>query len=80
MVESGGLENRCALQGTVGSNPTLSANTVDVDLVRKRGGLHLHSVTNGPGRATQYYEDSGTVSEAGFTPAQRARGVWGARR
>ena len=25
MVESGGLENRCALPGTVGSNPTLSA-------------------------------------------------------
>ncbi len=25
MVESGGLENRCAFAGTVGSNPTLSA-------------------------------------------------------
>ena len=25
MVESDGLENRCALTGTVGSNPTLSA-------------------------------------------------------
>ena len=25
VVESGGLENRCALTGTVGSNPTLSA-------------------------------------------------------
>ena len=25
MVERGGLENRCALAGTVGSNPTLSA-------------------------------------------------------
>ena len=25
MVESGGLENRCAFTGTVGSNPTLSA-------------------------------------------------------
>jgi hypothetical protein len=28
VVESGGLENRCALTGTVGSNPTLSANLV----------------------------------------------------
>jgi hypothetical protein len=28
VVESDGLENRCALTGTVGSNPTLSA-TVD---------------------------------------------------
>ncbi len=26
MVESGGLENRCTLTGTVGSNPTLSAS------------------------------------------------------
>ncbi len=26
MVEWGGLENRCAFAGTVGSNPTLSAN------------------------------------------------------
>ena len=26
MVERGGLENRCAFAGTVGSNPTLSAN------------------------------------------------------
>ena len=26
MVESGGLENRCTRKGTVGSNPTLSAN------------------------------------------------------
>ena len=25
MAESGGLENRCTLTGTVGSNPTLSA-------------------------------------------------------
>ena len=25
VVERGGLENRCALAGTVGSNPTLSA-------------------------------------------------------
>ena len=25
VVERGGLENRCALSGTVGSNPTLSA-------------------------------------------------------
>ena len=25
MVESGGLENRCTLTGTVGSNPTLTA-------------------------------------------------------
>lgn len=26
MAESGGLENRCTLTGTVGSNPTLSAS------------------------------------------------------
>ena len=26
MAESGGLENRCALTGTVGSNPTLSVS------------------------------------------------------
>ena len=26
MVEGGGLENRCTLTGTVGSNPTSSAN------------------------------------------------------
>ena len=26
MVESGGLENRCARKGTVGSNPTSSAS------------------------------------------------------
>ncbi len=26
MVDSGGLENRCTLTGTVGSNPTLSAS------------------------------------------------------
>jgi hypothetical protein len=26
VVEWGGLENRCAFAGTVGSNPTLSAN------------------------------------------------------
>ncbi len=28
VVERGGLENRCALAGTVGSNPTLSATCV----------------------------------------------------
>ena len=28
MVESGGLENRCTLTGTVGSNPTLSATVL----------------------------------------------------
>ena len=27
VVESGGLENRCAFTGTVGSNPTLSASS-----------------------------------------------------
>jgi hypothetical protein len=26
VAESGGLENRCALTGTVGSNPTLSVS------------------------------------------------------
>ena len=26
MVDCGGLENRCTLTGTVGSNPTASAN------------------------------------------------------
>ena len=31
MVESGGLENRCALPGTVGSNPTLSAKRPATD-------------------------------------------------
>ncbi len=28
VAESGGLENRCARKGTVGSNPTLSATTL----------------------------------------------------
>ena len=28
MVESDGLENRCTLTGTVGSNPTLSAMSI----------------------------------------------------
>ncbi len=28
MVDRGGLENRCARKGTVGSNPTLSANNI----------------------------------------------------
>jgi hypothetical protein len=32
VVESGGLENRCALPGTVGSNPTLSASPDHVRL------------------------------------------------
>ena len=27
MADRGGLENRCAFAGTVGSNPTLSANS-----------------------------------------------------
>ena len=30
MVESGGLENRCTRKGTVGSNPTLSANRLRI--------------------------------------------------
>ena len=28
VVERGGLENRCTFTGTVGSNPTLSANKI----------------------------------------------------
>ena len=28
VAESGGLENRCILTGTVGSNPTLSARKI----------------------------------------------------
>ena len=28
VVEGGGLENRCTLTGTVGSNPTSSANAL----------------------------------------------------
>ena len=39
MVESGGLENRCPVCGTVGSNPTLSANQRFVHL--HTGGLVL---------------------------------------
>ncbi len=29
MVEGGGLENRCTRKGTVGSNPTSSANSIN---------------------------------------------------
>ena len=29
MVEGGGLENRCTRKGTVGSNPTSSANEIN---------------------------------------------------
>ena len=30
LVEQAGLENRCTLTGTVGSNPTLSANLIQL--------------------------------------------------
>jgi hypothetical protein len=30
VVESAGLENRCTLTGTVGSNPTLTATTTPI--------------------------------------------------
>ena len=36
MVESDGLENRCTLTGTVGSNPTLSANNSSKDIVEAK--------------------------------------------
>ncbi len=36
MVDRGGLENRCACKGTVGSNPTLSARKLEDRAVRCR--------------------------------------------
>ena len=33
MVEQAGLENRCTLTGTVGSNPTLSAKNKSVSTI-----------------------------------------------
>ena len=42
MVEWGGLENRCAFAGTVGSNPTLSA-TLNSLLCKGYSGLDMDS-------------------------------------
>ena len=35
MVECGGLENRCTLAGTEGSNPSLSAKTLFADVLMR---------------------------------------------
>ncbi len=49
VVESGGLENRCASNRTVGSNPTLSAQSKSPRFMRGfllcvQGGMRIHGV------------------------------------
>ena len=49
MVESGGLENRCTLTGTVGSNPTLSASRFWIlDFRLQNNGSPLESKIQNP--------------------------------
>ena len=60
MVEGGGLENRCTREGTVGSNPTSSAISLDrpSHLGNRRFPLPLDDVgffLAGPGRHRYSY-------------------------
>ena len=53
MVERGGLENRCALAGTVGSNPTLSANiSMEINGIGLAGADNSHALEMIPGATT----------------------------
>ncbi len=54
MVEQAGLENRCTLTGTVGSNPTLSAKNKHTGVcVRKLIADRLQLYRRGAGVAEQ---------------------------
>ena len=57
MVEQAGLENRCTLTGTVGSNPTLSAKKQALSLWRI-------SVCGSADRLQLYWRGAGVAEQA----------------
>ena len=54
MVEQAGLENRCTLTGTVGSNPTLSAKN-------KHTGVCVRNIAD---RLQLYWRGAGVAEQA----------------